>query len=168
MLETASLLLPSWAPDRPDPRTWTRAILDARTGEPLGVAQLRRLPFARWLPWPARWVLAVFETEDESLLCTLRRIGWFRRGWAVFDADGRLVGAVQRDCLSQVVNHRASWVQREPQSDGERFLSLNGREIAHLGHPAGQTVLKFEADSTVSPFVRMLILAAVLGDDAPG
>src|SRR5438270_10365669 len=100
MLELQSLLLQPWttASGRRPRGAAARAVVDPATGQPLGLARAPdgTGPWWRRLTQPT---LAVYETEDESLLFTVHRAWPLARRWEVRDADGRWLGAFRRSDL---------------------------------------------------------------------
>src|SRR5690349_14665636 len=99
MLERQGLVLGPWGPaggaGGAGPR---RPVLDAATGERLGFFS-RAEPGPRWLRWLLPVVLEAYETEDASLLCSVRGPALGRRGWEVCDSEGRRVGVLVRTVL---------------------------------------------------------------------
>jgi hypothetical protein len=144
--------LPGW--DRPG---WGRPIADAAA--PLGFARGARL--ARW-PWLTRQQIEVLETEDASLLMTLRAPPFNFGRWHVLDAEERRRGSV---LLPHILDGDGSRFARlEATARGEQTLrGVSGAACATLSsRQDGSTLLAFAADVEPNPFARMLMLAAAL------
>lgn len=157
MLESHGLILAPWArPPRGPDRQRRRTIRDAVSGEPLGFAR-RAAPRPRWLGWLAPAVVEVFESEDDSLLCTVRGAGW-GRGWRILDADGRLVAAVHRDTVLDSMGDCLALVER----GAGRFRAPSGLVLATLAPSEAGAALTFLPASEGEPFVRMALLGAAL------
>jgi len=154
MLEHPLLLLRPWRPDGPRGQR-----LDVLGPEGLAVGIIRRGPAGRlaWLRWWDRPVLAVHENEDEPLLCTLAR-GWGLR-WLVSDADGTPVGRLAGPFVVNAGGQQVAVLRRSPPRS--RYLDPRRRELARV-EPDGGVRLTFGADGQGNPFVKMLLLAAVL------
>jgi hypothetical protein len=161
MLERQGLVLGPWGPagvaGEAGPR---RPVLDAATGEPLGFLS-RTDPGPRWLRWLLPVVLEAYETEDASLLCTLRGPTWGRRGWEVCDSEGRRVGVLVRAVLLDTDGRRQAVLQRTA-AGGGRFLSPGGLELAAFAPGERGTVLAFTPAVEGQPFARMALLGATL------
>jgi hypothetical protein len=107
--------------------------------------------------------LAVHEEEDEPLVFTVHRAWglWPRR--EVRDAEGRPVGSL---CGGRITDMDGRPVAELAVSgdDGERvWCGRGGRELARLTPGPDGLRLSFSPD-VGDPFVRMLLLAAVLAD----
>jgi hypothetical protein len=141
----------------------TQPILDGESGRPLGCARWRPPPAAPWWRRLAPPVLAVHEEEDEPLVFTVHR------GWGLWprhevrDADGRPVGSLRGGCLRDAGGRPVAELAAG-EGKGERvFRGRGGRELARLTPGPEGLRLAFNPD-VGDPFVRMLLLAAVLGD----
>jgi hypothetical protein len=108
-----------------------------------------------------RSVLEVFETEDESLLCTLACPWLVVRGWEVSDADEHLVGTVRGCLILDRIHHLLASVDRT-EGSGHRFLSPDGYELGWLNPGAGDDQLDFAEHLAGDPFAKMMLLAAAL------
>lgn len=152
MLEHAALLV------RPGDASGRRLILVADSGELAG--------FARWrtgggwrLLGPA--VLEVREHEDEPLLCTLRRCWTLLPWYEVRDAEdhriGRTLGAVIED------RDDCRFAVRREEGPGQcTFQSRDGTPLAQLSAETEGLRLTFAGIIEREPFVKMLLLGAVL------
>jgi hypothetical protein len=127
-----------------------RVLADASSGATLGYAQWRRSGF--------RAVLAVHELDDEPLVFTLRR-WWLLLGRRVVcDAEGQIVGLVDRTGIQDRWGCRlASWEPGE-----NRFRGKEGQSLAVLEHTREGCRLTFSSELEGEPFLKMLLLAAVL------
>lgn len=189
MLELQALLLRPWtsSPEQRPGCVRTRSIHDPATGASLGLACWQRRAGPAWLRRLRRPMLAVFETEDESLLFHVRRPWALASRWQVRDADERVVGTVrpyhlvwprmpdsppqtERACSGHnagvVVEDR--WgrflllaSQRSTGPPGQ-FLARDGSELGSLCGSAEGSLLTFAPEVEGEPFTKMLILAAVL------
>jgi hypothetical protein len=122
----------------------------------------------RWLPWLARPTLELYETEDQSLLCTVRR-GWCPASrWHVSDADGRAVGTIRGAVLLNAFGRRLGVVEPLDAGTTQRLRAPDGRVVGTLRHRSDGTLLSFGADLEGDPFARMMLLAAALAEELPG
>ncbi len=136
---------------------WT--IRDAASGKQVGVA--RRLTGGGfWSRWLRRTFLAVHESEDEPLLCTVHRLWGFREAWELRDADaqpvGKLSGTVIRGRLGRLLSRVAA-----PERGTVHYLDRQARTTATLTR-YGDCRLTFNPESKGDPFTRMLVLSDVL------
>lgn len=158
MLEHQELWLGPWSVD--EPRRRPIAVAHART--PLGEA--------RWHPRPAsalqRWwtppSLEVVETEDESLVFTVRRFWGWTRHWEVFDADDHCLGSVSRAGVYDRLGRSLARLDQPAGSRGWRLLSPEGPELASAEDAGDGCVFAFTSFVEENPFARMLLLAVVL------
>jgi hypothetical protein len=156
MLEQRVLLV------QPPTAAGTQPILDADSGRPLG--------FVRWPPPAGPWwrrltpaVVEVHEQEDESLLFTVRRAWglWLRR--EVRDADDRPVGSLRAGRVRDSGGRPLAELAAVDGTAERVFRGRGGRELARLTSGPDGLRLAFSPDVR-DPFVRMLLLAAVLGE----
>jgi hypothetical protein len=175
MLESSQLLLRPWAPStqltdrlgRTPSLTWTRGILDAASDEVLGAASWRQRATPIWLRWLVRPSVEVYETEDQSLLCTVRR-GWGpATSWHVSDADGRPVGTIRGAVVLNALGRRLGVFESLGAGTTRRFRAPDGREMGTLQQRGDGTLVSFGADLEGDPFSRMILLAAALAERQP-
>lgn len=132
-----------------------------------------RLGFAGWRQrrgWPARPVLEVYETDDASLLLTMRREGVFGARWRVRDADGRSVGVImpaasrQRsgDVLISRFGLAFAWIAGAAAQTARRVTDVDGMEIGSLSRSDAGLEVEFAERFGADPFARMVLLAAAL------
>lgn len=184
MLESDRLILRPWAL-APKTRRFahvrdergrrTRAIIDTATRHALGFASWRPGALVRGVTRP--WI-EVYETEDASFVFAARRRWWWPSPWDVTDADGRYLGAIRaikaeragehsafvpRIAISDAMNHCATWVERSDVGAGE-IVASSGAVLARMTRAglARETEVHFVPESNTNPFVRMLVLAALL------
>lgn len=125
MLESSSLSLGPWSAS-------SRAILvqhkvrDTETGQCLGLARWLTPPLAGWRGWFRRPILEVVESDDESLLCSLRRCWRPLPLWDVLDADGRFIGSLRRGVLLDPLGRRFAVLT------ARQFLDPQGEEVGTL------------------------------------
>jgi hypothetical protein len=123
------------------------------TGLPVGVVRVERP--AWW--WPIRRpVLAVHEDQDEPLLCTVSPTWGFGPWFRVHDANDSPVGLVLEGRIWDPLGQRLATLEKD------RFLSPEGQTLAEVSHRDGQARLHFSERVRCEPFVKMLLLAAVL------
>jgi hypothetical protein len=174
MLEQPALLLRPWsAPPLPLPTpelgevarqagwTHTRAILDAGTAAPLGLAARR--PACGWpgLRWLFRRTVEVYETVDAALLCLLYVPWWGTRTWQVCDSDDRLVGRVRCGQVWDGLGNELGLLLLNGAGSG-RFVAPSGAELATFTQRGADTLLTFGAELNGEPFAKMALLAALL------
>jgi hypothetical protein len=161
MLERQGLVVGPWAavPDLREGRPRRRAVLDAATGEPLGFVA-RAAPGTLWLRWLRPAVLEVYETEDASLVCTLRGPSLGRRTWEVRDSEGRRVATLFQAVVRDAEGRRQATLQRSAR--GGTFYNQAGLALAAFTPCERGTVLTFAAALEGNPFARMALLGATL------
>lgn len=151
MLERSQL----WLANLPTPAESAR-LATAPAGEPLG--------FARWhsgANFLAAAVLAVHEHDEEPLLFSVRRSWTWWRRYGVTDADDRLVGYTQTDALLTPAARAIVW--RIPSAGEIRYHIVGGPLLATARAEGSGVGLRFHTGAgTENPFLRMLVLAAVL------
>jgi hypothetical protein len=169
MLEHDTLLLQPWdlfkktvprvgGEDLPTPR-W--AILEPNAGTLVGLVRPRTNTQSFWTRWFCRAQLAVYESEDEPLVCTLLRSWGLERAWEMRDADGHMVGRITKSYLQGPLGRYLIHIQRsKPTVTG--FLDGQGRALASLTRKANDWILSFEGECKGDPFARMLILGSAL------
>ncbi len=178
MLESRALFVRPAPASRPGNSAGpTAEILDAVTGRPLGT--VRRQPHReRWWAWLVPAALTIHEAGDEPLLFTLRRRWRFSYSWSVLDADDQPIGTL---CQVRLVPYAARVVGaagllildrysrllatlcRSTEATGEgAVLDPEGVTLATLREQPAGAELTFTPASENEPFLRMLVLAAVL------
>jgi hypothetical protein len=158
MLEEADLHIGPWLPG-PGPGdgsrgTWMRRRISVR-GQALGFACRRH---GAW-SWLVRRVVEVYETEDASLLLTLRP-RWWRRAWDVVDAENRVRGGVYRAWLLDDAEQSLALVQLLAQGREARFMHPSGRDLGTCTKSGDNVHLRFAGE--LDPFTRMILLGAAL------
>jgi hypothetical protein len=164
MLEEETLHLLPWLWTQPGQvaglaaAAWVRKIVAAR-GALLG--------FVHWTCGPS-WAgvrperLEISETEDAALLMALEH-GWFAWGqWRVVDAVNLHVGTVVGAHLLDDQGFRFATLWQE--ADGVRSIRASaGERYARIELTAdGAHVLRFTEHGDVNPFLRMMLLGAVV------
>jgi hypothetical protein len=165
MLEIASLLIHPW--QYTGAVGWSRRVVEAATGAPVGRVRWLGPPERSWFDWLRGQRLEVDETEDAALLMTLVRSWGLSRLWDVYDAEERRIGTIASPVLLDSDGGRRAYLDRADRWHG-RMLSPESRvvaEYAQHGHAA--THLRFAGDLEANPFLRMLLLGCVLIDDVP-
>jgi len=168
MLEEQSLLLLPWAPRpiQPAPSTQLRrSILATFDRRHLGYAGQRRCRFAR-LGWLFPPVLEVCETEDESLLCSLRP-GWRFGSCKVRDADGHIVGRLRGQAILDQFNQLFATIKAGQPGGKARFVAPDGTELGYVAFSPEGSCLTFGPAIQSNPFAKMMLLAAVLREQRP-
>jgi hypothetical protein len=129
----------------------SRAILDATTDRTLGSA--RRVRLRSWLPiWR---ILEVREADDAPLVFTVERIFSLARRFIVRDADGRSLGMLIGSMIVSPAGHLISFRDSE-----STMRDIDGRALARVSRTLAGTEIDFAV--ATDPFIRMLLLAAVL------
>jgi len=139
-----------------------RAVLDALTGAPLGFAGWRR-PGGFWPRWLARPVLAVHESDDAPLLFTAHGLWGLAARWEVRDAEGNVLGVLCGPLIKDRFGRALALWQR-PSGDVGRARDADGRELMTVVVTPEGTRVAFAAEAEGNPFLKMLLLAAVLVD----
>ena len=137
------------------------AILETNARSLVGLAR----PLARaggfWARWFGRARLAVCESEDEPLLCTLCRRFGLSSSWELRDADGHTVGRIARTSVQGPMGRHLIPVSLA-NAAGTDFLDLQGRRLATLIRQGDGRLLSFAVECKRDPFIRMLVLGAAL------
>jgi hypothetical protein len=162
-----------------------RLIVEGESRRPLGFVR-RRLPNWGWQRlrlWNG-W-LDVFETQDASLLFTVRRRWGFTPTWNVRDADRHRIGSLfvegrrwllrgregrqaqgaERFLVADRAGGPFARVERFEGSAPARMLGVFGEELGRWFVSPEGTQLEFAASESLSPFAKMSLLAAVLTAD---
>jgi hypothetical protein len=170
MLEHDTLLLQPWdlfkkpvpRVDREDRAPTPRwAILEPNAGALVGLVRPRPNTQSFWTRWFGRAQLAVYESDDEPLVCTLLR-GWGPgSAWELRDADGHMVGRITKSHLQGPLGRYPIHVKR-PKPTVVGFHDSQGRALAGLTRQGNDWILSFEGACKGDPFARMLILGAAL------
>jgi hypothetical protein len=151
MLEQPQL----WIPTRPSADSPGK-VLAGPSGPVLGTA--------RWLPAPGLFsaaVLSVHEDDEAPLLFRARRAWTFWRRHAVVDADDHPVGYVQADALLTPSARPLVW--RIASKQATVYHLVGGPVLATERAEGTGRWLEFgTGEGTDNPFLRMLVLAAVL------
>jgi hypothetical protein len=153
----------------------------------LGLSCWQRPTGPAWLRWLLRPLLAVYETEDESLLLLVRRVWALACRWQVSDANAQVVGTIWPRTLlwprSPAIPPRQGGARPSrntevlvedrwerffalttptPTDSSSHFLGPDGSELGSLRGSAAGSLLTFGPQVEANPFTRMLLLAAVL------
>ncbi len=118
---------------------------------------------ADWLPgsWFTPAMLEVREYDDAPLLLRIRRAWTLRRRYHLHDADDLHVGSVQSDALLSPYGGPVAW--RLASGDGAVYHLIDGPLLATERRDRAGRRMNFGAgEETGNPFLRMLVLAAVL------
>ncbi len=163
MLESSRLSIGPWTLAGGDPAGrrrglfLERAIRDPTEGKVLGFVSWRRGLF--W--WLVRKKMAVYETEDASLVLTLWGPGWFRRAWEVLDAENRLRAMVFRTWLLDGDGQPLALLNVPGSGDRIQFMGPGGKELGYLQKGKEQDMILHFAKE-LDPFTRMALLGAAL------
>jgi hypothetical protein len=166
MLEQAGLLLGAWtATTGAAPGALAvpaRLVHDAATRRRLGVVRWRGGRPRNWVRWLGREALEVYETEDESLLCTVQTPWLLTWVWEVYDADGRRVAVVRGPEILDGFGRRLAVRHTAADGRGDRFLMADGVELGEVSVVGADTLLQFGATVADQPFAKMALLGAIL------
>jgi hypothetical protein len=116
--------------------------------------------------WWLRWLgapLVVHEADDEPVVFGVRRAWTLWRRWLVADADDEPVGAVAPVWLLD--RWERAILRRCPHPDGspgEAFVAGDGQKAAEWSRDGNRLRLLFHPVVRDEPFLKMLILGAVL------
>ncbi len=163
-----------------------RAVHDLATAAALGFAYRSPGTAGVWPRWLARPRLEVYETEDASLVFSVCR-AWWSGAWDVSDAEGRAVGGFRAGAFrlsaeavrlwqlpagAAGVKYRGTlvrdrfgrllaWMDPAGPATG-RLVAADGAALAHLSRSGQGTEVRFVPAQDGNPFLKMLLLAAVL------
>jgi len=150
MLEVPSLLL------LPAPQG--ASIVEPGSGREVGSARWVR-PGGGFLFWRPRPILEVRESDDEPLLCQIRRRGLGGQRWEVIDAEEQPVGVINRN---RILNDEGVLIGAAVWSAGRLsavLSDLRGEELATLIRQPQGLLITFKAAREGNPFLKMLLLA---------
>jgi hypothetical protein len=157
LLEQTVLLLPR-------PNAGARRDLLAAGGEPVGFARRQRRPWwQRWLPE----VVAVHEMVDEPVVFTIRRGFGLRPSYRLLDAEDELVGTIALPWVLDRWGRPSVELTSLPAGRGE-FRTLAGELLAEWTLAGSVVRLALHDLARGDPFVKMLLLAAMLNGPANG
>jgi hypothetical protein len=110
--------------------------------------------------------MEVFETSDESLVFSLRRSRGWPAAWQLLDAEERVVGTLRGRALYDGFGYFLAVIEAPDHSGAGRFLSADGRILGRFQMQGEGTTVTFAPDLEGNPFARMLLLGAVLVQEA--
>jgi hypothetical protein len=165
----------------------TRAVLDLASAAALGFAYRNPGTAGVWPRWLARPRIEVYETEDASLVFGACR-AWWSGAWDVADAEGRAVGSFRANAYRLTAQAVHLWQLppapgNDPKYPGTlirdrfggllawldpaggdtgRILAADGAVLAELTRSAQGTEVRFIPARDGNPFLKMLLLAALL------
>jgi hypothetical protein len=164
MLESVSLTISSWRPD-PARDGQSRSIADGTTQAMLGLVHAP--PSDPWLGWLRSRRLDVLEGEDAAFLMTLIRPWGLARAWRVYDAEERNVGTLHARQLVDSEGGARGFIDSAQPGSG-CVLGPQSQTLAEYDTESdGTTRLQFAADLEANPFLRMLLLGAVVVRGGP-
>ena len=114
---------------------------------------------ACWTTTTAGWTRTV--TDDASHLMTLVRSWGITRTWNLYDADDRHIGSIGPSRLVDANGERRGTLDADQILDANRQTLATFRKLTTL-----KAEVTFAADREANPFLRMLLLAAILVQDA--
>lgn len=169
MLEFENLLLRRW--DQVDHGAWQAgrakedsspiwAILESSSCAVVGLARTETAPNGAWLRWFSRRGLAVFESGDEPLVCTVRRRWSLSSCWDLRDADGHVVGRIAPGIVEGALGR--FWITVNQANGVTEFRDRDGQVLAAITRQGDDRLLTFAGQPRDDPFARMLVLGAVL------
>jgi hypothetical protein len=163
MLELPRLLVGPWVPapdERAQPETAaTRAILDPAARARLGIVRERPRGWPRWLQ---RESLEVCETEDDSLLCTIRAPWLLAWATEIYDAEDRRVASVRGGEILDGLGRLVAVVQGDEAGTRGTFVARDGAKLADWQASGEEILLQFSELVAPQPFVKMALLGALL------
>jgi hypothetical protein len=134
-------------------------ILESETNRLLGIARIRPTRSSWGLGWLTQITFDVFESEDEPLVFTVRRLWGFSRRWEICDADGHRVARVRRGWILDAFGRK--WASLEWTTSGFR-IHAGDREFARTHMTADGLEICFAPDLKDHPLTKMSLLGAVL------
>jgi hypothetical protein len=150
--------LPAHAQGRLARPIW--AILEPNTRALVGLARPLATSKGIWARWFGRGGLAVFENDDEPLVCTLRR-GWsLSHTWDLHDADDHMVGRIAGGLIQGPLNR--FWIMVNQANAAAEFRDPDGRTLATVTRQTDARLVTFAGELKGDPFARMLMLGAAL------
>ncbi len=166
MLEHPCLRLAPWT--RAD-AAWIRAVTDAAGGA-VGFARFVGKSKSSWFSWLRGMRLDVYETDDASHLMTLIRPWGMFRIWDVYDADEQRIGSIYPPSIVDSNGERRGYLDLRGRENGQLISPYaNGDGVAPLATFQSRLPhfleVTFAHDPAANPFLRMLLLAAVLAQD---
>jgi hypothetical protein len=164
MLEASTLLVHPWLTNG---SRCARAVADGTTSATLGRVRWVGPPAQAWFRWLRGHRLEVLETEDAALLMTVERPWGLTDRWDVCDADDRRIGTICPPVLLDNEGGRRAYLDRQDSQCG-KVLDPSGRELAGYERRSDRgTFVHFASDLEPNPFLRMLVLGAVLVQEPP-
>lgn len=173
MLERLALLIKPWAParkgffaDMTESGTPVRTIHDPETDRLFGFALWKRSGLPGLLSWLSSRRIQVFESDDASLLTILvRPIGIFRV-WRVLDAVEHKVGGFHGAVLFNQYGDRLAILTDH--EEGQVFQADTGLELGWVRARKDRSLqLRFNKYADKGPFIRMVMLASLIGQPPP-
>jgi hypothetical protein len=168
MLEQPGLVLGPWVSPAGTPGASrhgdraSRAVLDPTTRDRLGVVRRRWSAGWPWVRWLGRQTLAVYEAEDESLLCTVQTPSWLMRIGEVFAADERRIAILHGPRVLDWYAQPLAEFRPTAGSRLGRFVATDGLDLGQLTKAGLDTILQFSPAVAEQPFVKMALLGATL------
>jgi hypothetical protein len=162
MLEHPGLLLGPWQPTpagAASPASLTRLVIDPVSRARLGIVRRRARP--RWL---GREALEVYETDDESLLCTVRAPWWLSWSWEVYDADDRRVATIRGTLLRDAMGRSLAALQPAETEHAQKLVTGAGVELGEVNVSVEETLVQFAPALANEPLARMAFLGMVLSN----
>jgi hypothetical protein len=170
MLERQGLVLCPWTPPALLANSgWemvaacdrVRPVLDAASRQFLGFAAATPAR-GRALAWFRRMGLEVYESDDASLLFRIYPPWLFSWTWDVFDAEQRHIGIIFRGMLFDTSGERFGLLSLSSAGDRGKFVNGSGVDLAAFELRDDDIYLHFRRSVEGQPFVRMILLGAVL------
>jgi hypothetical protein len=158
MLTRPSLCVGPWQTDGKRP---VRLVRDPATNAALGLVRMVR-PQQWWRFWSAAAALEVCETDDHSLVMSVRPSRISKGIWLVFDCDGNEIGKLRdNEILDPWTN---AFARRERDAAGTWALhELAGRGYATCAtDSACEDCIAFLEPVLTNPFLRMLVIGSFL------
>jgi hypothetical protein len=140
-----------------------RTVTDTAAAQ-LGVVRRRAVP--RWFRWLSRQSIEVLEAPDESLVFTLRRGPGWLASWQLLDAEERIVGTLRGRAVFDGFGYLLAVIEAPDHAGVGRFLSASGRILGSFEMQHDDTTVIFSQELEGNPFARMLLLGAVLIQEA--